>query len=75
MRPVSHSAVLPVPTPEANKDLLLSSDEEMLSGEHSAKLISSEDNVFVYSGASGNEPHWITQEGLNDLGHDLYLSK
>ncbi|CAI9729296.1 Hypothetical predicted protein [Octopus vulgaris] len=41
----------------------------MPSGEDSAKLISS------YSGASGNEPHWITQEDLNDLARDLYLSK
>ena len=30
---------------------------------------------LCYSGASGNEPHWITQEDLNDLPRDLYLSK
>ena len=67
MRPVPHSDDLPVPTPSANKDLLPSSDEAMPSWEDSDKSISSEDNVSVYSGASGNEPHWITQEDLNDL--------
>ncbi|KAF2366561.1 hypothetical protein FHG87_002689 [Trinorchestia longiramus] len=75
MRPVPHSDDLPVPTPTVNKDLLPLSDEEMLSEEGSAKSISSEDKVSVYSGASDNEPHWITQEDLNDLARDLYLSK
>ena len=28
-----------------------------------------------YNGTSGNEPHWITQENLNDPTRDLYLSK
>ena len=58
-----------------NKDLLSSSDEEMPSREDSAKSISLEDIEFTYSETSGNEPHWITQEDLNDLAHDLYLSK
>ena len=39
------------------------------------KSISSEDNVSVYSGASGNESNWIMQEDLDDLACDLYLSK
>ena len=75
MRPVPHSDDLPVPTPPVNKDLLSSSDEEMPSRKDSAKSISLEDTESTYSGTSGNEPHWITQEDLNDLARDLYLSK
>ena len=75
MRPVPHSDDLPVPTPPVNKDLLSSSDEEMPSREDSAESISFEDIESTYSGTSGNEPHWITQEDLNDLARDFYLSK
>ena len=75
MRPVPHSDDLPVPSPPVNKDLLSSSDEEMPSREDSAESISLEDIESTYSRTSGNEPHWITQEDLNDLAHDLYLSK
>ena len=75
MRPVPHSDDLPAPTPPVNKDLLSSSDEEMPSREDSAESISLEDIESTYSGTSGNEPHWITQEDLNDLAPDLYLSK
>ena len=70
MRPVPHSDDLPVPTPPVNKDLLSSSDEEMPSREDSLEDIES-----IYSGTSGNEPHWISQEDLNGLARDLYLSK
>ena len=75
MRPVPHSDDLPVSTPPVNKDLLSSSDEEMPSREDSAESISLEDIESTYSGTSGNKPHWITQEDLNDLAPDLYLSK
>ena len=75
MRPVSHSDDLPVTTPPVNKDLLSSSDEEMPSREDSAESISLEDIESTYSGTSGNEPQWSTQEDLNDLGRDLYLSR
>ena len=75
LRPVPHSDDLPVPTPPVNKDLLSSSDEEMPSREDSAESISFKDIESTYSGTSGNEPHWITQEDLNDLTRDLYLSK
>ena len=75
MRPVPHSDDFPVPTPPVNKYLLSSSDEEMPSREDSADSISLEDIESTYSGTSGNDPHWITQEDLNDLAHDLYLSK
>ena len=71
MRPVPHSDDLPVPTPPVNRDLS-SSDEEMPSREDSAQSISLEDIESTYSGTSGNEPHWITQD-LNDLARDLYL--
>ena len=72
MRLVPHSDV---PSPLVNKDLLSSSDEEMPSRADSAESISLEDIESTYSGTSGNEPHWITQEDLNDLARDLYLSK
>ena len=75
MRPVPHSDDPPVPTPPVNKDPLPSSDEEMPSREDSAESISLEDIESTYLGASGNEPHWMTQEDLNDLARDLYLSK
>ena len=75
MKPIPHSDDLPVSTPPVNKDLLSSSDEEMPSREDTAKSISLEDIESTYSGTSGNEPHWITQEDLNDFARDLYLSK
>ena len=75
MRPVPHSDDLPVATSPVNEDLLSSSDEEMPSREESAESVSLEDIESTYSGTSGNEPHWITQEDLNDLARDLYLSK
>ena len=75
MGTVPHSDDLPLPTPPVNKDLLSSSDEEMHSWEDSAESISLEYIESTYSGTSGNEPHWITQEDLNDLARDLYLSK
>ena len=75
MRPVPHSNDLPVLTPLVNKYLLTSSDEEMPSREDSAASISLEDIESTYSRTSDNEPHWITQEDLNDLARDLYLSK
>ena len=75
MRPVPHSDDLPVPTPPINKEILSSSDEEMLSREDSAESILLEDIESTYSRTSDNEPYWITQEDLNDLAHDLYPSK
>ena len=75
MRPVPHSDDLHVPTPPVNKEILSSSDEEMPSRDNSVESLSLDDIEFTYSGTSGNEPHWITQEDLNDLARDLYLSK
>ena len=75
MRPDPHSVDLPVSTPPVKKYLLSASDEEMPSREDSAEIISLEYIESTYSGTSGNEPHWVTQEDLNDLARDLYLSK
>ena len=75
MRPVPHLDDLPVPTPTVNKDLLSLSDEEMPSRENFAEPISLKDIESTYLGRSGNEPNWITEEDLNDLARDLYLSK
>ena len=47
----------------------------MPSREDSAESISLEDSESTYSRASGNEPHWITQEDLIDLALELYPSK
>ena len=74
MRPVLHSDDLPVRTPPVNKDILSSSNEEMTSRKDSAESITLEDIESTYSGTRGN-CHWITQEDLNDLARDLYLSK
>ena len=73
IRPVPHSDDLPVPTTPVNKDLLSSSDEEMPSRDDSVEAISLEDIESTYPGTSSNEPHWITQEDLNDLARDLYV--
>ena len=75
IRPVPHLDDLPVPIPPVNKDLLSSSDEEMPSSGDTAESISLEDIESTYSATSGNEPHWLTQENLNDLARDLYPSK
>ena len=75
LRPVPHSDDLPSPAPPVNKDLLPLSDEDMQSEDDHATPLATEDNISVYSGAGDNEPHWITQEDMNDLARDLYLSK
>ena len=75
MRSVLHSDDLPVPTPAVNKNLFSSLDEKMPSREDSAVSLSLEDIESSYSEAIGNEPHWITQEDLNDLVRDLSLSQ
>ena len=74
MTPIHHSDDLAVPTPAVNKNLFSSLDEKMPSREDSAVSLSLEDIESSYSEAIGNEPHWITQEYLNDLARNLYLS-
>ena len=74
MRPVPHSDDLPVPTPPVNKDCLSSSDEETLQGrillsQYLWKILS----LHIQEQVAMS--HTITQEDLNDLARDLYLSK
>ena len=63
-----HSADLPIPTPPVNKQLLSSSDESSTD---------SDENVDddTYEVCTSNEPHLVSQTGLNDLVKDLNLSK
>jgi len=70
--PVPHSVELPVPKPPTNKMLSESesSDEEV--GQANKNM----DCDSTFSGAcSSNEPHLLTQGDLNDIVHDLKLSK
>lgn len=53
-------------TPPAYKYLIPLSYGKSISEINSAKSDSSEDNVPVYSEASGSEPHAINQENAND---------
>ena len=72
MKPVPHSVELPVPKPPTNKMLSESesSDEEV--GQANKNM----DCDSTFSGAcSSNEPHLLTQGDLNDIVHDLKLSK
>ena len=75
MRPVPYLDDLPLPTSAVNKNLLSSSDEKMPSSDDSFESISLEDIESTYSETSGNKPHSITQEDLNNLARDFYLSK
>lgn len=58
MRPVPHLDDVPFSIPPAHKYRILSSYEKLTLDESFVQLVSSEDNVPVYSGASGIEPHW-----------------
>lgn len=65
VRPVPHSAELPVPTPSADSSNMSSS---------SASMLSTSDTSFAEH-ESENKPNLFTQETLNDLCRDLDLSK
>ena len=72
MRPVPHSAELPVSKPPTNMTLSdsESSDEDV--GQPNNNMGSDP----IFSGASSsNEPHLLTQGDLNDIVRDLNLSK
>ena len=72
MRPVPHSAELPVPKPPTNMALSdsESSDEDV--GQTNNKM----DGDPTCAGASSsNEPRLLTQGGLNDIVRYLNLSK
>jgi len=72
MRPVPHSVELPVPKPPTSMMLSdsKSSDEDV--GQSNNNM----DCDPTFAGAcSSNEPHLLTQGGLNDIVRDLNLSK
>jgi len=72
MRPVPHSAELPVPKPPTNLTL---SDSES-SDEDVGQANNNMDCDPTFAGAcSSNEPHLLTQGDLNDIVRDMNLSK
>ena len=72
MRPVPHSVELPVSKPPTNMTL---SDSES-SDEDVGQANNNMDCDPTFAGASSsNEPHLLTQGDLNDIIHDLNLSK
>jgi len=72
MRPILHSAELPLPKPLTNMTL---SDSES-SDEDVGQANNNMDCDPTFAGAcSSNEPHLLTQGDLNDIVRDLNLSK
>jgi len=72
MRPVPHSVELPVPKPPTNMTL---GDSEW-NDEDVGQANNNMDCDPTSTGAnSSNEPHLLTQGDLNDIIHDLNLSK
>jgi len=72
MRPVPHSTELPVPKPPTNMTL---SDSES-SDEDVGQANNNMDCDPTLAGASSsNEPNLLTQGDLNDIDHDMNLSK
>jgi len=71
MRPVPHSAELPVPKPQRNMTLSdnESSDEDV--GQANSNMVC--DPTFA-GACYSNEPHLLTREDLNDI-RDMNLSK
>jgi len=72
MRPVPHSAELPVPKPPTNMTLSdsESSDEDVYQADNNMNC----DPTFAEA-CSSNEPHLLNQGDLNDIIRDLNLSK
>lgn len=70
IRPVPHGPGLPIPTPP--DDINVTEDFE--SDDHIGELQQQCDPDFV-EGVNINEPHFLTQEDLNDLVRDLGSSK
>jgi len=72
MRSVPHSAELPVPKPPTNMTLSdsESSDEDVDQANNNMDC----DPTFARA-SSSNEPNLLTQGDLNDIVHDLNLSK
>ena len=70
IRPVPHSAELPIPTPPVSKQLLSSSDESSTDSDEDVDELHD-----TYEACTSNDPHLISQTELNDLVRDLNLSK
>ena len=71
IRPVAHKKILPVP--KAPEKYTLDSDEqEIESSASSDEITTSSQESYVASGIS-HEPHFISQNELNDLVRDLEL--
>jgi len=72
MRPVPHSAELQVPKPPTNMTLSksVSSDEDVGQANNNKDY----DPTFAEA-CSSNEPHLLTQGDLNNIVHNLNLSK
>ena len=72
MRPVHHSAELPLPKPPTNMALSdsVSRDEDVGQANNNMDC----DPTFA-GASSSNEPHLLTQGDLNDIIRDLNLSK
>ena len=71
IKPVSHDIDLPVPQPPTKKEDTLFVDEGASTSTESEEDLIESDPSFQHESA----PLLINQERLNDLVHDLYLSK
>jgi len=72
MRPVPHSAELPVPKTPTNMTLSDSESSDEDDGQANSNMDC--DPIFA-GGCSSNETHLLTQGDLNDIVRDLNLSK
>ena len=71
IKPVPHHPDLPVPQPPTEKENTLSVDEGASTSTESEEDLIESNPSFQHESA----PLLINQEHLNDLVHDLYLSK
>jgi hypothetical protein len=72
MRPVFHSAELPVPKPATNMMLSDSESRDEVVGQANNNMYCDPTSAGA---CSSNEPHLLTEEDLNDIVHKLNLSK
>jgi len=72
MKPVPHSAELPVPKPPSNTTL---SDSKSNNGDVGQANNNMDCDPTFAGASSSNEQHLLTQGDLNDIARDLNLSK
>jgi len=72
MRPIPQSAELPVPKPPTN---MMLSESESSDADVGQDINNKDCDLTFGGGSSSNEPHLLTQGDLNDIVHDLNLSK